>query len=141
MFPKYSKKSFSNLVDLTGDETWVNSFEPEHKCSSRVWATKNAVHLSEAKPQRMIKKILYECVCVCVCVCFFFFFFFLYNKGLFMQLPVTKDRTVTGTFYKNVVLKKLKAHFKRHRPKAGLKYLHLQHDNASAHKVHCNLIS
>ena len=47
MFPKYSKKSFNNLV--TGDETWVYYFEPKHKCSNRVWATKNAVHPSIAK--------------------------------------------------------------------------------------------
>ena len=37
--------------------------------------------------------------------------------------------------YKNVVLKKLKAHFKRRRPKTWLKYLGLLHDNAPAHKA------
>ena len=52
-----------------------------------------------------------------------------------MVLPVPKGRTVTGAFCKNVVLKKLKAHFKRRRPKTGLKYLSLLHDNATAHKV------
>ena len=34
------------------------------------------------------------------------------NKGPVMLLPVSKGRTVTVIFYKNV-LKKLKAHFKR----------------------------
>ena len=51
-----------------------------------------------------------------------------------MQLPVPKGRTVTATFYKNV-LKKLKAHFKRCRPKTGFKYLRLLHDNALAQKA------
>ena len=57
------------------------------------------------------------------------------NKGLVMQLAVPKGRTVTGAFFKNVVFKKLKAHFKRCCPKTGLKYLDLLHDNAPAHKA------
>ena len=61
-------------------------------------------------------------------------FFFFDNKGPIMQLPVPKGRTVTGAFYKNV-LKKLKAHFKRRRPKTGLRYLCLLYDNAPAHKA------
>ena len=52
-----------------------------------------------------------------------------------MQLPVPKGRTVTRTFYKNVVLKKMKVHFKKRRPKPGLKYLCLLYDNASAQKA------
>ena len=52
-----------------------------------------------------------------------------------MQLPIPKSKTVTGALYKHVVLKKVKAHFKRRRPKAGLKYLRLLHDNAPAHKA------
>ena len=57
------------------------------------------------------------------------------NKGPVVQLPVPKGRTVTGTFYKNVLLKKLKAQFKIRRPVAGLKYLRLLHDDVPAHKV------
>ena len=52
-----------------------------------------------------------------------------------MQLPVLKGRTITGAFNKNVVLKKLKAHFKKHSPKTRLKYFCLLHDNAPAHKA------
>ena len=57
------------------------------------------------------------------------------NKGPVMQLHATvpTDRTVLGAFYKNVVLKKLKAPFKRRRPKTELKYLLFLHDNAAAH--------
>ena len=89
---------------------------------NRVWATKNAVHQSIAKGQRTDKKVLH--------VTFFD------NKGPVMQLPVPKDRTVTGAFNRNIVLKKLNAHFKRRNPKTGLKYLRFLHDNASAHKAH-----
>ena len=82
-----------------------------------VWATKNAIRPSIAQIQRTVKKVFFD------------------NKGPVMQLPVPKGRTVTGAFYKNVVLKKLKAHFKRHHPKTGLEYLRLLHDNALAHKA------
>ena len=51
-----------------------------------------------------------------------------------MQLPVPNGRTITGAFYKNVVSKKFKAHFKRRRPKTELKYLHFLHYNTPAHK-------
>ena len=52
-----------------------------------------------------------------------------------MQLPVSKDRTITGAFHKNVVLKKLKAHFKRCHHKTGHEYLRLLHGDAHAHKA------
>ena len=105
-------------------DTWVYYFEPKHKCPNRVWATKNAVCPSIAKRQGTVKKILYV--------------IFFDNKGPVMQLPAPKGRTVTGAFYKIIVLKKLKAHFKGFRSKTGLKYLPLlhEHDNASAHKAY-----
>ena len=93
MFPKYSKKYSNNLV--TGDETWAYYFEPKRKCSNRVLATKNAVRPNIAKRQRTVKKVLYV--------------IFFDNKGLVMQLPFPKGRTVTEAFYKNVVLKKVES--------------------------------
>ena len=67
---------------------------------------------SIAKRQRTVKKVLYVIL--------------FDNKNPVMQLLFPKGRTVTGAFYKSV------AHFKRRRPKTGLKYLRLLHDNASA---------
>ena len=55
--------------------------------------------------------------------------------GPAIQTPVPKGRTVTGKFYKNVVLRKLKNFYKSRRPKTGLKYVRLLHDNAPAHKA------
>ena len=119
MFPKYSKKSLNNLV--TGDETWVCYFEPKRTCSNRVWATKNAVHPSIADRQHTVKKVLHV--------------IFFDNNNPVIQLLVPKGRTVTGAFYENVVLKKLKAHSKRCHSKTGLKYLCLLHEKAPAHKA------
>ena len=58
----------------------------------------------------------------------------LYGTLFWHQLPVPRGRTVTVAFIKNV-LKKLRAHFKRRRPKTGLKYFRLLHDSAPAHKA------
>ena len=63
-------------------------------------------------------------------VCYFFT-----NKGPAIQIPVPTGRTVTGTFYKNVVLRKLKNYYESRRHKTGLKYVRLLHDNATAHKA------
>ena len=57
------------------------------------------------------------------------------HKGPIIQISVPKGSTVTGKFYKNIVLRKLKHYYKSHRPKTGLKYLALLHDNASAQKA------
>ena len=46
-----------------------------------------------------------------------------------------KGRTVTGKFNKNGVLRKWKNYYKSRRPKTGLKYVRLLHDNAPAHKA------
>ena len=61
---------------------------------------------------------------------------FLTNKGPAIQIPMPKGRMVTGKFYKNVVLRKLKNYYKSCHPKTGLKYVRLLHDNAPAHKAH-----
>ena len=119
LYPKYTKKTFDNLV--TGDETWVYYFEPKRKSSNRIWASKNAKRPSIAKRLRTVKKVLYV--------------IFFDNKGPVMQIPVPKGKTVTGNFYKNVVIKKLKKYYESRRPKTGMKYLRLLHNNAPAHKA------
>ena len=61
--------------------------------------------------------------------------FFFTNKGPAVQIPVPRGRTVTGKFYKNVVLRKWKNYYKRGRPKTGLKYVRLLHDIAPTYKA------
>ncbi len=60
------------------------------------------------------------------------------SNGLIVQIPVPKGRTVTGKFYKNNVLTKVKKHYAKQRPATGIKGLCLIHDNAAAHK--CALV-
>ena len=56
-YPKYQKKKlFDSLI--TGDETWVQFYEPKRKVDNRIWAMKHAKRRSIAK-QTLTEKVLY----------------------------------------------------------------------------------
>ena len=116
MFPKYVKKQFANVV--TGDETWVHYFEPVRKVSNKIWATKHSKRPIIAKRSLSTKKVLYA--------------IFFSGEGVAIKVPVKKGKSITGKYYKDVELKKLKKYQKR-RPATGLKHVRLLHDNAPAH--------
>ena len=46
---------------------------------------------------------------------------------------VKKGKSITGKYYKDVVLKKLKKYYQKRRPATGFKHVHLLHGNAPAH--------
>ena len=106
MFPEYDKKQFANVV--TGDETWVHYFEPVRKVSNKIWATKKST-----------KKVLSA--------------IFFSGEGVTIKMPVKKGKNITGKYYKDVVLKKLKKYYQKRRPATGFKHARLLHDNAPAH--------
>ena len=117
MFPKYDKKQFAN-VD-TGDETWVHYIEPVRKVSNKIWATKHSKRPIIAKRSSSTKKVLYA--------------IFFSGEGVAIKVPVKKGKSITGKYYKDVVLKKLKKYYQKRRPAAGFKHVRLLHDNAPAH--------
>ena len=119
MYPKYSKKAFDNKV--TSDETWVYYFEQKKEGCQPNMGHQQCQTPKYCQTNTNSKEGF---------VCHFFT-----NKGQGFQIPVPKGRTVTGKFYKNVVLRKLKIYYKSRRPKTGLKYVRLLHDNAPAHKA------
>ena len=92
MFPKFDKKQFANVV--TGDETWVHYFEPVRKISNKIWATKHSKRPIIAKRSLSTKKVLYA--------------IFFPGEGVAIKVPVSKGKSITGKYYKDVVLKKLK---------------------------------
>ena len=49
-------------------------------------------------------------------------------------MPCPSGHTVTGRFYKNSVLKKVKELYNKKRPSKGCSGVHLLHGNASSHK-------
>ena len=117
MFPKYDKKQFANVV--TGDETWVHYFEPVRKVSNKIWATKHSKRPIIAKRSLSTKKVLYA--------------IFFSGEGVAIKVLVKKGKSITGKYYKDVVLKKLKKYYQKRRPATGFKHVRLLHDNAPAH--------
>ena len=118
MFPKHDKKQFANVV--RGDETWVHYFEPVRKVSNKIWATKHSKRLIIAKRSLSTKKVLYA--------------IFFSGEGVAIKVPVKKKgKSITGKYYKDVVLKKLKKYWQKQRPATGFKHVRLLHDNAPAH--------
>ena len=118
MFPLYKRKQFSDII--TGDETWVHFFEPTRKINNKIWATKNCRRPTIAKRLISAKEVM--------------FVIFFDIRGPVMQLVVPTRKSVTGLFYKEKVLKKLKQQCLKRRPHTGLKHLSLLHDNAPVHK-------
>ena len=117
MFPKYDKKQFANVV--TEDETLVHYFEPVRKVSNKIWATKHSKGPIIAKCSLSTKKVLYA--------------IFFSGEGVAVKVPVKKGKSITGKYYKDIVLKKLKKYYQKRRPATGFKHVRLLHDNAPAH--------
>ena len=59
---------------------------------------------------------------------------FLNSSGPVVQVPCPAGHTVTGRFYKNSVLTKVKEFYNKKRPSKGWSGVHLLHDNVSSHK-------
>ena len=59
---------------------------------------------------------------------------FFNSSGPVVLVPCPSGHTVTGRFYKNSVLKKVKEFYNKKRPSKGWSGVHLLHDNASSHK-------
>ena len=93
----------SNL--LTGDETWVHMFEPQRRANNKQWKRKDQKRPCIAKRARSSKKMLYA--------------IFFNSSGPVVQVPCPSGHTVTGHFYKNSVLKKVKEFYNKKLPSKG----------------------
>ena len=87
-----NSRVISNL--LTGDETWVHMFEPQRRADNKQWKRKDKKCPCIAKRTISSKKMLYA--------------IFFNSSGPVVQVPFPSGHTVTGRFYKNSVLKKVK---------------------------------
>lgn len=117
-FKLFDSRALSNM--LTGDETWVYMFEPQRRGDNKQWRGKHQKRPVVAKRQKSSKKILYT--------------IFFNHLGPVVQIPTPSGKSITGTYYKNVVLKQIKRFYEKKRPSTGLRGVNLLHDNAPAHK-------
>ena len=115
------RKKIMNVVRV--DESWIHFFELHWKISNSVWLTKDARRLSIAKSIASVKKFMYA--------------IFFNTKGLPIQVPVPKGKSMNARFYKKKkkVLRKLVRFFQKRRPKMGIWGMYLLHDKASSHKA------
>ena len=72
-----------------------------------------------AKPSLSAKKVLHA--------------IFFSGKGVAIKVPVKRGKSITGKYYKDTVLKKLKKYYQKRCPTTGFKHVRLLHDNAPAH--------
>ena len=113
-----NSRVISNL--LTCDETWVHISEPQRRADNKQWKRKALKRPCIAKRTISSKKMLYA--------------IFFNSNGPVVQVPCPSGHTVTGRFYKNSVLKKVKKFYNKKRPSKGWSGVHLLHDNASSHQ-------
>ena len=106
-----NSRVISNL--LTGDETWVHMSEPQRRADNKQWKRKDKKCPCIAKRTISSKKM-------------YMYAIFFYSSGPVIQVPCPSGHTVTGRFYKNSVLKKVKEFYNK-------KGVHLLQDNASSH--------
>ena len=94
-----NSRVISNL--LTGDETRVYMFEPQRRAGNKQWKRKDKKPCI-AKRTISSKKMLYAN--------------FFNSSWPVVQVPCPSGHTVTGRFYKNSVLKKVKEFYNKKRP-------------------------
>ena len=119
---KTYKGCYSRVVSnlLTGDETWVHMFKPQRRADNKQWKRKDQKRPCIAKRTTSSKKVLYA--------------IFFDSSGPVLQVLCPSGHTVTGRFYKNSILKKVKEFYNKKRPSKGWSGVHLLHDNASSRK-------
>ena len=113
-----NSRVISNL--LTGDETWVHMFEPQRRADNKQWKRKDQKHPCISKRTISSKKMFYA--------------IFFNSSGPVIHVPCPSGHTITGRFYKNSVLKKVKEFYNKKQSSKGWSGVHLLHDNASSHK-------
>ena len=95
-------------------------FELQRRADNKQWKRKDKKRTFIAKRTISSKKTLYA--------------IFFNSSGPIVQVPCPSAHTVTGRFYKNSVLMKVKEFYNKKRPSKGWSGVHLLHDNASSHK-------
>ena len=91
-----NSQAISNL--LTGDETWVHMFEPQRRAENNQWKQKDQKRPCIAKRTISSKKM---------------YTIFFNSSGPVVQVPCPSGHTVTGRFYKNSALKKVKEFYNK----------------------------
>ena len=107
---------------VSGDETWVYSFDPETKQQSAQWTPAGAAPPVKFRRERSVAK---QMVAV-----------FVARTGHMATIPLEQQRTVTGQWYATQCLPQVLEAVEMRRPRTRTRGLLLHHDNAPAHRSH-----
>jgi len=104
---------------ISGDESWIYSYEPEKKGQSQVW-----VFPDEQAPTKVVRNRSTGKRMVAS---------FVSRSGSVGTVILQNKKTVNAEWYTTVCLPQIFAKLRERRPKTGLRGILLHHDNASAH--------
>jgi histone-lysine N-methyltransferase SETMAR len=110
-------RSVSQIV--TGDETWIYTYEPEKKSQSQVWMFPDEERPTKVVRNRSVGKRMVAT--------------FLRRSGHLSTVTLGNRQTVNAEWYTTVCLPQVFSVLKQQRPKTALRGIFLHHDNASAH--------
>ena len=97
----------------------MHMFEPQRRADNKQWKRKDKKRPCIGKRTISSKKMLHA--------------IFFNSSGPVIQVPFPSGHTVTGRFYKNSVLMKVKEFYIKKRPSKGWSRVHRLHDNTSSH--------
>lgn len=112
------KKSTYNIV--TGDETWISTYDPHVGPQSKVWTLQNNKPLSVCRKSLVNKKVLSSV--------------FFSRTGIETISFLEGKEKATAKWYKNSCLTPLVDTWRNKHPKSGTKNLKINFDNAPIHK-------
>lgn len=114
---RFNKGSSTNVYSIvSGDESWIYSYEPENKRQSAVW-----VFQDEENPTKVIRSRSVSKKMVAT---------FVSKSGHVATIPLQDRRTVTADWYTTVCLPQVISVLRKTNPQ---RRIILHHDNASSH--------
>lgn len=109
-----TSKAVYNTV--SGDESWIYSYEPERKHQSAVWVFEGEVKPTKVVRSRSVSEKMFAS--------------FVSKKGHVATIPLQEHRTVTADWYTSICLPEMMAELRRGH---ATRRIILHHDNTSSH--------
>ncbi|KAK3717719.1 hypothetical protein RRG08_065453 [Elysia crispata] len=104
---------------ITGDETWVYSWDPETKRQSAEWRDFDEPRPEKVRRKQGALKVMHM--------------IFFYMNGVILRWPVPIGTTINAQYYKKVLQDKLKPAIRKKRPGLLESGILFHHDNAPVH--------
>lgn len=111
-------QDFLNRI-VTGDETWVYSWDPELKHQSAQWRNEGSPRPEKARRKQGALKVMH--------------IIFFDSTGVLVNWPVPAGTKINAAYYKWVLQEKLRPAIRKKRPALLERGLIFHHDNAPVH--------